>query len=58
MGKVDGLAYASCADIPRGVNYEQSVRVVIRYIEMRPQTMHESFNALALEALRAAWPCR
>src|SRR5258708_9926592 len=31
---------------------------IIAYIEARPTRMHESFNDLALEALRTAWPCR
>jgi hypothetical protein len=45
-----------CADIPNGVTLEQKVRVVIAYIEAHPNRMHENFNAL--EAMRAAWPCR
>lgn len=47
-----------CADIPRGVTNDQTVRVVIRYIEARPNRMHESFRLLALEAILNAWPCR
>src|SRR6266550_2415689 len=47
-----------CADIPRDVTYEQMVRVVIRYIEARPNRMHEPFRSLALEAIVGAWPCR
>jgi hypothetical protein len=35
----------------------QQVKVVISYIEARPARMHEPFRDLALEALRAAWPC-
>jgi hypothetical protein len=63
-GKVDGLfyvgrmlppEYGSCA--PEGVNNKQMVRVVVAYIERRPQRMHENFNRLALEALHEAWPC-
>jgi Rap1a immunity proteins len=33
------------------------VAVVIKYIEARPERMHEPFADLALEALKAAWPC-
>lgn len=36
----------------------QGVRVVVQYIDARPARMDEQFPALALEALRAAWPCR
>jgi hypothetical protein len=31
--------------------------VFIRYIEARPQRLHERFLVLAREALRQAWPC-
>ena len=44
--------------MPSGVTYEQGVRIVIAYIEARPQRMHESFGLLALEALTAASPCK
>ena len=48
-----------CADIPEhGVTTEQMIRVVVAYIEARPQRMHEVFYFLAIEALRDAWPCR
>src|SRR4051794_16854802 len=43
---------------PKRVTSEQVVRVVVAYIERRPQRMHENFKELALEALRDAWPCR
>src|SRR5258707_262993 len=49
VGEVNGLAHASCADIPAGGTFEQEVRVVIRHIDMRPQRMHEPFLDLALE---------
>jgi hypothetical protein len=34
------------------------VGVFIASVEARPQRMHEPFRQLALEALRAAWPCK
>jgi hypothetical protein len=37
---------------------EQGVRVVVAYIEKRPERAGEDFTTLALEALRAKWPCR
>jgi Rap1a immunity proteins len=36
----------------------QAVAVVIKYIEARPEMMHEQFGDLAFEALTAAWPCK
>ena len=36
----------------------QLVRTVVAYIDARPARMHEPFAALALEALRGAWPCK
>jgi hypothetical protein len=42
---------------PQGVIHEQAVRVVVAYIERRPQRMHEDFRRLALEAMHeASWP--
>lgn len=37
---------------------EQGVRVVVAYIESRPGRGGEDFTRLALEALRAKWPCK
>jgi hypothetical protein len=34
------------------------VAVVIKYIEARPERMHEQFGDLVFEALTAAWPCK
>jgi Rap1a immunity proteins len=36
----------------------QAVAVVIKYIEARPEMMHEQFGDLAFEALTTAWPCK
>ena len=61
IGFIAGLIYeASGTDlcVPSGVTHEQGVRVVIAYIDARPQRMHESFGQLAHEALTAAWPCK
>jgi Rap1a immunity proteins len=38
--------------------FNQMLRVVITHIEARPQRQHEDFVPLAIEALRAAWPCK
>jgi hypothetical protein len=57
-GEVEGLAFASCARVPPDVTASQAVRVVVRYIEQRPQRMHESFLKLAPAALINARPCR
>ena len=60
-GFIAGLIYEAAGTslcMPSGVTYEQGVRIVIAYIEARPQRMHESFGNLAHEALTAAWPCK
>jgi hypothetical protein len=57
-GRVEALSLASCPHTPNDITPAQAVRVVVRYIEERPQRIHESFNALALEALHDAWPCK
>jgi hypothetical protein len=64
-GLVAGTAYVApdlpagkCADVPNGVEYTQLISVVVRYINQRPERMHEHFGKLTVEALHAAWPCR
>ncbi len=44
--------------VPQDVTVGQEVRVVVKYIDDRPARLHEDFRDLALEALRAAWPCK
>src|SRR5262245_16926433 len=64
-GVVHGLAYVgkalppevqSC--VPPTSTTKQLARVVVRYIEARPQRMHEDFRNLTLEALHNSWPCK
>ena len=43
---------------PAGSNLNQMTRIVVQYIDSRPARMHERFAYLALEALKAAWPCQ
>jgi uncharacterized protein (DUF433 family) len=40
------------------VTTDQAVAVVVKYIEARPERMHEQFGDLTFEALTAAWPCK
>ena len=54
-GHTRGIPFL-CAGIP-GVTSEEMVRVVVRYIETRPQRMNEPFIWLATSAPRDAWPC-
>jgi hypothetical protein len=57
-GLISGVTYQSKDNcLPVGVTRAQIVRVVVQYIGVRPARMHEDFRKLALEALRAAWPC-
>ena len=59
MGITDTLfALSGIVCPPKGSTTGQTVRIVVKYIDERPARMHENFTALALEALRAAWPCR
>jgi hypothetical protein len=54
------LAYTSSANVcpPNTVGRDDSIRVVVKYIDDTPARLQEGFFALALEALRAAWPCK
>jgi hypothetical protein len=62
VGTIDSLQYVrplmGCADIPSEVTADQAINVIIRYIEARPERMHELFKALAIEAMFNAWPCK
>ncbi len=44
--------------VPTSATQRQAVAVVIQYIDARPARMHEDFRHLALEAMKAAWPCK
>jgi len=50
-----GQPYAIC--VPPGTTSQQATGVVVRYIDGQPRRIHEDFNPLAVEALRANWPC-
>jgi Rap1a immunity proteins len=57
-----GLAMPACASVTAQALYSerchsrQLVRVVVRYLEARPQRLHEPFAEFALDALFDAWP--
>ena len=58
LGLVSSLGYMNkdiCL-LP-GVTQPQAIRVVVEYIDARPSRLHEDFRKLAVEALKAAWPC-
>jgi hypothetical protein len=71
-GTIDGLAYeasmlklssasaphAEVFCIPKEIKINQQIRVVVKYIDARPERMHERFALLALLALIEAWPCQ
>ena len=41
-------------ELPTG----QKIRVVLKYLEDRLTRLHEPFSLLAMQALRAGWPCK
>jgi hypothetical protein len=49
-------AKGKCA--PSEVTGSQLQSVVVQYIDARPARMQEDFKDLALEAMKAAWPCK
>jgi hypothetical protein len=59
-GVMEGLLTAAdqIICVPAGVTRNQTIRVVVQYIDQRPQRMHERFATLAYEALKEAWPCK
>jgi hypothetical protein len=42
---------------PNDIKIEQAKKVVIKYIDDRPESSRMSFMILALDGLRKAWPC-
>ena len=61
LAYIQGLLYAGGGNHfcqPNGAITGQAVAVVVKYIEARPERMHERFGILALDALQAAWPCK
>ena len=57
-GVVSALTdYSGGVCAPEYSTVQQGVRVVVAYIDARPARQNETFNKLALEALKEAWPC-
>jgi hypothetical protein len=59
-GIVIGLSFngqAYCICVPAGTTAQQATSVVVQYIDGQPARIHEAFNRLAVDALRANWPC-
>jgi len=57
-GAIIALSYISDNCSPAEVTNDQLVRVIVQYVDARPARMHENFVKLALEAVKAAWPCQ
>ena len=43
---------------PEATNNLERVRVIVAYIEARPERMKDGFGLLANEAMAKAWPCK
>ena len=50
-----GQSYGIC--VPAGTTAQQVTSIVVQYIDGQPARIHEDLNRLAVEALRANWPC-
>jgi len=50
-----GQPYGIC--VPTGTTSQQAASIVVQYIDGQPARIHKDFNPLAVEALRANWPC-
>jgi hypothetical protein len=51
MGQREGIC------VPAGTTAQQVTSIVVQYIDGQPARINENFNRLAVEALRANWPC-
>ena len=49
-------AYRFC--IPPQAPLASAMGVVVTYLDARPERLNESFASLAIDAMRAAWPCK
>ena len=60
LGIVVGLSFMGQPygiRVPAGTSAQQTARIVVQYIDGQPARIHEDFNRLTVEALRANWPC-
>jgi hypothetical protein len=58
-GFVTGIALVNPGSCPpAGSTIDQTLRVVVKYVDERPQRMHEDFSVLVQEALATTWPCQ
>jgi hypothetical protein len=59
MGFVAGIAMVDTSlCLPPELTTDQMLRVVVKYIDERPQSMHHPFAVLVQQALATAWPCK
>jgi Rap1a immunity proteins len=42
---------------PPESSVDQGIRLVVRYVSSQPDGLNKDFSAIAIEALRKAWPC-
>jgi hypothetical protein len=64
FGTVNAVAILS-SELPPSKSFclpkvprDQVVRVVVRYMETHPETLHYGFVGLTIRALHEAWPCK
>jgi Ssp1 endopeptidase immunity protein Rap1a len=44
--------------MPDNASVEQVARVLVAYMEARPERLHEDVLSIASDAFKGAWPCR
>jgi hypothetical protein len=49
--------FAMCPPKDSKISYAQMVLAVAAYLKAHPEQLNKSFHALAVFALRSAWPC-
>ena len=42
----------------RGISNDQTIRIVVKFLEDHPEDLHESARSMVFVALQAAFPCR
>ncbi|MGZ4953504.1 MAG: Rap1a/Tai family immunity protein [Methylobacter sp.] len=55
--RIVGICNTNPSDKGKFLKTDQSIRVVLKYLEEHPEKLHEADAILAINALRKAFPC-
>ena len=44
--------------VPGEVTFQQAAKVFVKFLDSHPERLHELSTILAIDSLRATWPCK